>query len=212
MNGPALAQNRPALTWQGEVTGGATLFIQGDRVDVQGRDTGSVDRPTYRFRDKLPGVVQNVEMRIVRGGGHVVLAEQPSAANQYTAVVNIRNDGRPQLYELEFFWEDDNRLVSNDRRGSRRNPDVARGRADGPGQVTWTGDVDDEVLIVFTGRRAITTAVRGRDAGGANAEFSAPMSRGVEEVSHRHQRPWAGGTDRAAERAKRLRRESTNTR
>src|SRR4029450_9656069 len=79
VNGPALAQKRPSLTWQGEVTGGATLFIQGNRVDVEGRDTGAVDRPTYRFRDMLPAAAQTVEMRVVRGRGRVVIAEQPSA-------------------------------------------------------------------------------------------------------------------------------------
>ena len=52
---PALAQDRrPSMTWKGEITSGATLFVQGNRVDVQGRTTGAVDRPTYRFRDKLP--------------------------------------------------------------------------------------------------------------------------------------------------------------
>lgn len=170
--GPALAQNRPSLTWHGEVTAGATLFIQGNRVDVQGRDTGSVDRPTYRFRDMLPAVAQDVEMRVVRGRGRVLIDEHPSAANQYTAIVNIRNDGRPEVYDLQFFWADDKTLVSQNRREDRRNRDV------GPGQVTWSGDVDNEVFIVFTNRRALTTAVRGRDVGGANAEFSAPIPRG----------------------------------
>ena len=65
-----------------------------------------------RFRDMLPAAAQNVEMRVVRGRGRVVLAEQPSAANQFTAVVNIRNNNRPELYNLEFFWADDNALIS----------------------------------------------------------------------------------------------------
>jgi hypothetical protein len=158
------------------------LFIQGNRVDVEGRDTGAVDRPTYRFRDMLPAVAQTVEMRVIRGRGRVVIAEQPSAANQYATVVNIRNNNRPEWYSLEFFWADDNAIVSQNRRAGRARDYGTRARtadrvSDGPGQVTWTGDVDNEVFVVFTGRRAITTAVRGRDVGGARTDFSAPMPR-----------------------------------
>ena len=93
------------MTWKGEVTGGATLFIQGNRVDVQGRETGSIDRPTYRFRDKLPALAQTVRMRVVRGAGRVEITEQPSESNEFSAIVDIRNDGRPELYSLEFYWK-----------------------------------------------------------------------------------------------------------
>ena len=181
VNGTALAQNRPSMTWQGEVTGGATLYIQGNRVDVQGRETGSVDRPTYRFRDMLPAVEQNVEVRVVRGRGRVNIVEQPSQANQHTAIVDIRNNGRPQVYELEFFWRGDNNIISNNRRGRRADDYGYRGRraenvADA-GQVTWAGEVDHEVIVTFRGRQAIATAVRGRDIYNERADFSSPMPR-----------------------------------
>jgi hypothetical protein len=183
-NGSALAQNRPSLTWQGEVTGGATLYIQGNRVDVQGRDTGSVDRPTYRFRDMLPAVDQRVEVRAIRGRGRVEVVEQPTEANQYTAIVDIRNNGRPELYNLQFYWNDDNSMLSS-RRGARRGRADAygtRGRTNdrlgaAAGQVTWSGDVDNEVFISFRGRQAFTTAVRGRDVSNKQADFTAPLPR-----------------------------------
>ena len=106
LNGSLLAQsNRPSMTWQGEVTGGATLYIQGNRVDVQGRTTGAVDRPTYRFRETLPAVVQTVKLRVVRGGNGVNIAEHPNESNEFAAIVDIRNDGRPQMYSLEFYWK-----------------------------------------------------------------------------------------------------------
>jgi hypothetical protein len=184
VNGPALGQSQPSLTWRGDVTGGATLYIQGNRVDVQGRDTGSVDRPAYRFRDMLPAIGQTVEVRVVRGQGRVDVVEQPTAANQYTAIVDIRNSGARDRYELEFFWKDDNAMLS-DGRGARRREGVSgtRGRGsnrianEGAGEVTWSGDVDHEVFITFRGRQAFTTAVRGRNVSNQQADFSSTVPR-----------------------------------
>lgn len=182
----AAAQVQPQMTWQGEVSGGATLFIQGNRVDMQGRTTGAVDRPTFRFRENLPAFEQTVTVGVRRGGGTVRVVEQPNPSNQYAAVVEIQNDGRPQMYRLEFFWDGNQRLSS---RSGRRNDDATyRGRDElggirggggrgGPGSVTWSGEVDNEVYIVFSGRRSFTTAVRGSNVVGERAEFGGAMPR-----------------------------------
>jgi hypothetical protein len=190
VNGPALAQSsRPSLTWRGEVTGGATLFIQGNRVDVQGRDTGSVDRPTYRFRDMLPAVNQTVQVRVAQGSGRVQVVEQPSQSNDYSAIVDIRNNGRPQLYSLEFFWKDDNDLISENRaarrQGRRADSSGYRGRADGQNEpnsgilspgglptsgtyetyegqgIRWTGRVDGTIRVTVRGNRVSSQRVSG---------------------------------------------------
>ena len=73
----ALAQNRPQLTWQGYVSGSAVLHIQGDRVDLQGRDTRSVDRPNVSMVEPLPAVRQTVQTDVRRGRGRVQIVEQP---------------------------------------------------------------------------------------------------------------------------------------
>jgi hypothetical protein len=133
----------------------------------------------------LPAVAQTVQVRVVRGGGRVTIAEHPNQANQFATIVDIRNNGRPQVYQLEFFWQDDNSLVSSDRRDRRQDRRAAdtgvRGRradqfADA-GQVTWAGEVDHEAIIIFRARQAIATAVRGREIYNQRADFSAPMPR-----------------------------------
>jgi hypothetical protein len=111
------------------------------------------------------------------------VVEHPSQANEFSAIVDIRNNGRPQMYNLEFFWTDDNNIISDNRRQRRRQADDYgyRGRrADniaGAGQVTWSGEVDNEAIITFRGRQAVATAVRGRAMSGARADFSGPMPR-----------------------------------
>lgn len=117
------AQDRAQLTWQGGISGSAVLYIQGNRVDVQGRDTGAVDRPTYKFYTPLPAVQQRVDVEVVRGRGRVEVIEQPEPANQFTAVVRIDspNARRYESYSLEFFWND-GRPGQN--RGLPRNRDA----------------------------------------------------------------------------------------
>jgi hypothetical protein len=121
--GSLLAQsNRPSMTWQGEVTGGATLYIQGNRVDVQGRTTGAVDRPTYRFREMLPAIAQTVRLRVVRGSNGVSIEEHPNESNEFAAIVDIRNNGQPQIYNLEFYWKLGNASQTPDAKDSKQQP------------------------------------------------------------------------------------------
>ena len=104
-SGLTSAQRRPQMTWEGYVGGSAVLYIQGDRVDSQGRDTGSVDRPRYKFATPLPPREQRVALRVRRGPGRVEILEQPVAENEYTAVVRIDPpSARLEPYSIEFYW------------------------------------------------------------------------------------------------------------
>ena len=100
------APKRIQLTWQGYVSGSATLYIQGDRVDVQGRNTGAVDRPEYKFNAPLPAARQRVEVAVRSGQGSVEIVEQPTPDNQYSAVIQIEPRAqRTEKYVLDFRWD-----------------------------------------------------------------------------------------------------------
>lgn len=100
----ALCQ-RPALTWEGYVDGSATIYIQGKSIDVQGRSTGSVDRPRVRLHQPLPAFAQTIEVRVRKGKGRVEVVEQPARENDHSAVVQIDNrETGPDTYSLDFFW------------------------------------------------------------------------------------------------------------
>jgi hypothetical protein len=106
LTGVAETQRAPQLTWEGYVSGGADLFIHGESVDAQGRTTGAVDRPRIRFARPLPDAAQRVEMEVRRGGGRVLIVEQPSAANDFTLIVRLDPEGtEPEFYSLSFFWD-----------------------------------------------------------------------------------------------------------
>ena len=189
-NGSAFAQNdRPQLVWEGEVSGGATLFIQGDRVDIQGRETGAVTRPSIRFREPLPAVPQRVRVEVRQGRGRVEVVEHPNRQNDYASVVDIRNDGRPEMYRLAFFWDSDQgRYSSGDRRRgddsgyrgrtNERYPNRGAATRGGAGQMSWSGQVDQEAMVVVRGRRAETTTLRGQNVYGDRAEFTSALPRG----------------------------------
>jgi len=185
------------MTWSGYVTGGATLFIQGNRADIQGRDTGAVDRPIARFNEPLPAGRTRVDMQIRRGRGRVEIVEQPSPANEFAAVVQINPPGRrAELYNLEFFWNsnvdtssdhrddrwDDRRDDRwDDRRDRRRDNWEMRGRSadmgGGTGQLQWSGEVDNEVLVQVRGQRAASRVVRGQSVTGERIDLSTAMPR-----------------------------------
>jgi hypothetical protein len=102
----ALAQSGAQLTWEGYVTDGADLLIQGNQVDAQGRTTGAVDRPKITLISPLPAVTQRVKLQVRRGAGRVHIVEQPSAANDFSLIVRIDPRGRrAEFYSLAFRWD-----------------------------------------------------------------------------------------------------------
>ncbi len=173
---------RPQLTWDGFVDGTATLYIQGRNVDAQGRTTGSVDRPRARFQQPLPAAPQTIDVQVKRGNGTVSVVEQPSRQNDFSAVVEIVNRaGGGQNYSLDFFW--DPNAVDGRGRG-RGNVGGGRGRNmpqdnsyGGAARATWSGIVDAETIVLFRGRQAFTTAVRGQRTTQEQTNFTAPLPR-----------------------------------
>jgi hypothetical protein len=192
----ALAQNRPQLTWEGYVSGSAVLHIQGDRVDVQGRDTGSVERPRVQLNAPLPAARQTIQMDVRRGRGRVNVVEQPTPRNEFTATVRIDPVGtQHELYRIDFFWDEyagGNRRQggwNQSRRRDRQADDYGyRGRqrdeygySDG-GEMTWSGSVDQEAIIEIRGRRANVRTLRGREVYGARVDFSEPLPRNAADL------------------------------
>jgi hypothetical protein len=173
------AQSQPDLIWEGEITSSATLYIQGDRVDVQGRGTGAVDRPRARFRSPLPRTGQ-ADISVRTGTGRVTISEHPSAANEYTLIVDIDNRGSaPQYYVVDFFWQNQ-RGQSEDRRrrAESREPSNRRNeQGNSAGSVSWSGEVDHEAIVTLRGQRANARRVQGKPVEGDYARFTTPLPR-----------------------------------
>jgi hypothetical protein len=115
---------------------------------------------------------------VERGRGTVAVLEHPAPENEYTAVVRIDPPGdRPELYSINFYWQTERR---SGQYGSSRDGRQTRNRTRdyaSAGEMTWSGTVDQETLVVVDRRRAVARTVRGQPVAGDRASFSSSMPR-----------------------------------
>ncbi|MBM3747739.1 MAG: hypothetical protein FJW34_18280 [Acidobacteria bacterium] len=164
-----LAQDRPQLVWEGQVDGVSVLRAHGNRIDVEERQGLPVQRQRFRFFERLPDSRLTVRLEVVEGRGQVRILEQPRLENNYTLAVLIDDrQGGSSFYSLAFFWES--------RRGffepSRPSPPPGLDRME---NLTWSGRVDDEVVVSCRREECIAEAVRGADATRDRFRFSRPL-------------------------------------
>jgi hypothetical protein len=155
------------MTWRGYVSGSATLFIQGDTVDAQGRQTGAIDRPDFHFNASLPTNPDRVGVTVRRGRGAVKVVEQPLVENQYTATVQISPVGnRPEYYVLDFYWKPvSGQASSRDTRNDHAADHAARtGDSAGSGEIHWAGDVDRQALVTIAANQVSSADTTGGPA------------------------------------------------
>lgn len=184
----AWADHRPALTWEGEVSGTVLLRIQGERVDVDARNADAVSRTNYRFNTPLAAAPDRITVENRQGGGRARVLEQPRRNNDFTALVEITSRNRgSQFMSLDFYWDDRGAVSRN--RNNRDSGYGTRSRANdrlnasGSGTARWSGEVDNEVFVLLRGRQILNTAVRGRSVYGQQADVSTPLPRRPVTVS-----------------------------
>jgi hypothetical protein len=196
-------QNRPSLTWEGDVDGTALLIIQGNRVTVDTQSTGRVARTSFRFNETLDARERiDVENRL--GSARVRVIEQPRRANDFRAVVEIDSRGRGyERVSLDFYFDDrrgggavsrngddryrdDDRYRANDQTrrndrgygaGSRSRNEDRYSAGNSTGMARWSGTVDNEVFVLLRGRQFFSTAVRGRTVYNQQTDITNPLPR-----------------------------------
>lgn len=93
------------VTWRGRVDGTVAVRVNGDfveSIDETANGLSSVSFETQGYLAARPGTVR-VSKR--NGRGSVYVAEQPSAQNDYTAVIKIFDaDRADDMYEIEIEW------------------------------------------------------------------------------------------------------------
>jgi len=92
--------------WQGIVDGSDNIRLRGSYVDMTHLTSGQVQQATYQLSAPLPLRPVQVSLRKVRGRGQVRLLEQPTASNNYTAVVQVNDEGESgnAWYEFTLDW------------------------------------------------------------------------------------------------------------
>lgn len=160
---------RVLFTWTGTVDREARLTMRGRDLTVRSDADRNRRDSRPRINGALPRTDGDVWVRVTEGRGNVEVIQQPSARNNYTAVVRIRDtrsgDGR---YRLTAFWAPDDRggWGRADDRG--RGTDWPLGRDNDRGRdrddvwnrndrnaigLRWSGIVDDVVDLRIQGRR-----------------------------------------------------------
>ncbi len=165
---PAQAQQRVLLDWTGRVDSVARITIQGGgaRVSLVGSEANSAG--DLKVHNELPHRDGRVTVQVSEGRGDVVVVQQPTADNDYTAVLRVRDrSGGIDTYHLTALWSP-GRANTEESFG-----DIDRGRRDdvrNVGLLHWTGDVDHTVVIRWRGDRAMLQNTEGDIARNVRAD------------------------------------------
>jgi hypothetical protein len=143
-----VAQDRPLLTWSGRVDKEAQITIRDTTISTSIIGGLPVVTSYFAVKDRLPQRDGTVRVEIESGRGDVDVIQQPSAANQFAAVIRIRDHSvGVDTYTLKAFW--------NPNRGEDRYSSAAAVRANADATpantMRWTGTVDRDLTIEWRG-------------------------------------------------------------
>ncbi|HMC55408.1 MAG TPA: hypothetical protein VKH19_09575 [Gemmatimonadaceae bacterium] len=176
---------RRLFTWRGNVDAGARIYIRGDMVRAMRVDDANDSRGRNRGRTlgrvdldrALPRRDGTVRVQLLEGRGRVDVVQQPSAANDYTAIVQVRDwrSGKDNYRVAAFFEPSAN--YRGDRNGNRNGGDRNSGDRNGGDRnggvwgdsggdvysgttaLRWSGNVDGDLRIsIWRGQLSYQTA------------------------------------------------------
>jgi len=92
--------------WQGLVDGSDNINLRGSKVTMAHLTASNIQQATYQLSAALPYDEVQVNLRKVRGRGSIRVLEQPTASNNYTAVVQVNDQGDSGRgwYEFTLDW------------------------------------------------------------------------------------------------------------
>ncbi|MHB8652550.1 MAG: peptidoglycan-binding domain-containing protein [Terriglobia bacterium] len=92
--------------WQGLVDGSDNIRLQGSNVNVTHLSAGLIQEASHQLSAALPYSPVQVTLSKVRGRGQIRLLEQPTASNNYTAVVQVDDQSEQgnAWYEFTLDW------------------------------------------------------------------------------------------------------------
>ncbi len=146
---------RPQLTWQGDVDRSCLIVIRGKHIEVQPRQGAS--NAATRFNAALPDRTVAVRLEVLEGRGWVRIAEQPRAANDFSAVIAIDDSQQgASHYSLALYWPIDDRIAKMDR-------------------LKWSGRVTGAAVIACRARTCAAESSLSATVVKPQFRFSAPL-------------------------------------
>ena len=96
---------RELFSWSGPVDREVRIAMRANDVWSKTLDRGLQGQDRSRVLSSLPRNDGNVTVRVLNGRGNVDVMQQPSSANDYTAIIRIRDDaGGSDSYRLAAYW------------------------------------------------------------------------------------------------------------
>ncbi len=184
------AQGRPLFEWSGRVDREVRITMHGRDARTQMADRSPFPSQRLNVETALPQRDGRVTVRVQDGRGDVDVVQQPSARNDYTTIVRIRDrSSGADDYRLTAYWMPDEygNGTWDDRDGYPNRPGRDRddrdngnwGRGNGGygrgydrNLVRWTGDVDDALEIRIQGNRIDYRTLSGKSVRHVRADFA----------------------------------------
>ena len=193
------AQGRPLFDWSGRVDREVRITMRGRDARTQTTGRMPFERSRIDVATALPQRDGRVTVRVQDGRGDVDVVQQPSARNDFTTIVRIRDrSSGVDNYRLTAYWmpDDNGNGTWNDRDGYPNRPGNGRddrggwGRDNGNGgygnggygnggygrgnerdALRWTGDVDDQLEIRIQGGRIDYRTLSGKSVRNVRADM-----------------------------------------
>jgi len=193
------AQGRPLFDWSGRVDREVRIVMHGRDARTQTAARTPLERSRLSVATALPQRDGRVTVRVEDGRGDVDVVQQPSARNDYTAIVRIRDrSSGVDNYRVSAYWMPDEygNGTGNDRDGYPNRPgrdrddrdDRSNGGGWGRGNggygnggygngnydrdvLRWTGDVDDALEIRIQGNRIDYRTLSGKSVKNVRANL-----------------------------------------
>ena len=195
------AQGRPLFDWSGRVDREVRIVMHGRDARTQTAARTPLERSRLNVDAALPQRDGRVTVRMEDGRGDVDVVQQPSARNDYTAIVRIRDrSSGVDNYRVTAYWMPDEygNGTSNGRDGYPNRPGRDRddrddrnngggwgrgnggygngGYGNGNGNydrevLRWTGDVDDALEIRIQGNRIDYRTLSGKSVRNVRANL-----------------------------------------
>jgi hypothetical protein len=153
------AQGRPLFDWSGRVDREVRIMMHGRDARTQTASRSPVTRSRIDVATALPQRDGRVTVRVQDGRGDVDVVQQPSARNDYTTIVRIRDRSSGiDNYRVTAFWMPDNNGNGSwdDRDNYPNRPGRDRDDRDDPGG--WGRGNSATAATVVTGMVAGATA------------------------------------------------------
>ena len=125
------AQGQQVFSWTGRVDREVRINLQNDRVWTQNIGSTEPGRARAQMLGRMPRQDGQLTVQVENGRGNVDVIQQPSAQNNYTAIVRIEDRASgSDLYRLVGYWQG----YSNGDVYSRNNNGNGVGRGRGRGR------------------------------------------------------------------------------